>query len=132
MELISALLQGRMSHEEAEINAERLSDALREIKEVDNRQCNLRVIYGIAIGSERDSVQEVTELARNRSKGIPIPFSKPSACFFMASFNVRVGRSLFQIIEQVFYSFTGYIIYFKDPFASDIIHPLADHGYICL
>lgn len=65
----------KMTLEEAEINAEKLSDALREVKDIDNRQCSLRVIYGIALGSERESVQEVTELARQRSKGIRIPLS---------------------------------------------------------
>ncbi|MCR5024291.1 MAG: EAL domain-containing protein [Lachnospiraceae bacterium] len=65
----------KMTLEEAEINAEKLSDVLREVKEIDNRQCSLRVIYGISLGSERETVQEVTELARQRSKGkgIPLP-----------------------------------------------------------
>jgi GGDEF domain-containing protein len=65
----------KMTLEEAEINAEKLSDSLREVKDIDNRQCSLRVIYGISLGSERETVQEVTELARQRSKGIRIPFS---------------------------------------------------------
>ncbi len=58
--------------EKADMNAEKCAHIIRGIKEIDNRQCNLHVIYGIAMGSECNSIQEVTETARRRSKGLPL------------------------------------------------------------
>ena len=58
--------------EKADMDAEKCVSIIRDIKEIDNRQCNLQVIYGIALGSECNSVQEVTETARKRAKGIAL------------------------------------------------------------
>jgi len=55
--------------------SEKCMDSINGIHEIDNRQCRIKAVYGASFGSERDSVQEIAELARLRMKGEWIPLS---------------------------------------------------------
>ena len=55
--------------------SEKCMDSINGIHEIDNRQCRIKAVYGASFGSERDTVQDIAELARLRMKGEWIPLS---------------------------------------------------------
>jgi diguanylate cyclase (GGDEF)-like protein len=55
--------------------SEKCLDAINSITEIDGRQCRIKASYGASFGSERDTVQDIAELARLRMKGEWVPLS---------------------------------------------------------
>ena len=55
--------------------SEKCIKIINSIKEIDGRQCRIKAAYGASFASERDTVQEIAELARLRMKGEWVPLS---------------------------------------------------------
>lgn len=55
--------------------SEKCVEAINDIHEIDGRQCRIKAAYGASFGSERDTVQDIAELARLRMRGEWVPLS---------------------------------------------------------